>query len=756
MTLAVRNATSGDVDEGEGERERAGGWGSAGEGERERAGGWGAVNAEAGTRFGRYRLLRTIASDAVSTTHFATTDGGRQRARARSTAVEHYAIRIAAPVDPKDQQAVEMVRRYLSEAQQAGVVDHPTVVRPHDLGIVDGRPYVATPFIRAVPLGELLAHGGTINQPAALAMFAQLAAALDAAHRAGVVHGALSPRTIWVGPSMGEGAGYVAYLTGFGTASLLRHHMEQAPPGPPVEDVLYVAPEQLRGEQATGGSDQYALACAVYHTLAGRPPFERETRSKLYGAHLLAPPPALDARDSVGAPTTRAALLRAMSKTPDERYATCGALIHEALPVDPPKPARFAGTGRRRASWRRTAPVGGRRSWWPFAVAALALVAGAAVWTAFWSDDTRGPGRSAGQTTPRAETRPVTEPRMTAASTARRIAWDVSVTSRPITHIEVLDGGVVVLDERGMVVADTSDGAVRWRRDTGGPTGVATDRDLVVHGGDALTAVDTANGDPRWTADDVAPVLALALTDREVVAAAGDPSAPQIAAVDRAAGTPMWRTDLDADARAAHSEGERQPAGGRGPAALMVADADTVYMLGGGQLAAIEVSPDTAGGQPGRLAWRMQVAAWPVLAAVGDAVIVATEDGRVCRHAATEGAVLWCEVVPGVEAQAPRLFVDGRLVVVATSEAVMGLDARTGRQEWGVSPGSPTNQVAVGSGRVVIGDHTGLRVLEAGTGDASLELPDLGNVTAVAVGGGRLYVGSAEGSLMALDLGIGN
>ncbi|HSK97745.1 MAG TPA: serine/threonine-protein kinase, partial [Euzebyales bacterium] len=339
------------------------------------------MSGEAGTHFGRYRLLRTIASDAVSTTHFATTEGGRQRALGRSTGVEHYAIRISAPVDPNDQPAVEVVRQYLSEAQRAGVVDHPTVVRPHDLGIIDGQPYVATPFIRAVPLGELLAHGGTINQPAALAMFAQLAAALDTAHRAGVVHGALSPRTIWVGPGMGEGAAYVAYLTGFGTATLLRHHMEQAPPGPPVEDVLYVAPEQLRGEPVTGGSDQYALACAVFHTLAGSAPFARDTRSKLYGAHLLAPPPVLEAQDSVGAPTTKAALLRAMSKSPDERYATCGALIHEALPVDPPKPARFAGTGRgTRTAARRTTPVGGRRSWWPFAVAALALlVAGAAL-----------------------------------------------------------------------------------------------------------------------------------------------------------------------------------------------------------------------------------------------------------------------------------------------------------------------------------------------------------------------------------------
>src|ERR671918_374465 len=308
------------------------------------------MSAEIGTLFGRYRLLRSIASDAVSTTYFATTDGGLKRSRLAG--VDHYAIRITEAADANDQ-AVEAVQKYLSQAQQAGVVDHPTVVRPHDLGIIDGKSYVATPFIRAVPLGDLLAHGGTINQSAALAMFAQLAAALDAAHRAGVVHGAMSPRTIWVGPSAGDGVAYVAYLIGFGTATLLRHHLANAPSGEPVEDVFYVAPEQLRGEPPTGRSDQYALACAVYHTLTGRPPFERETRSKLYGAHLLATPPELEAQDSVVAPAASAALLIAMSKAPEDRHATCGALIHEALPEGPPRSTRSRAAGRGRPPGRR-------------------------------------------------------------------------------------------------------------------------------------------------------------------------------------------------------------------------------------------------------------------------------------------------------------------------------------------------------------------------------------------------------------------
>jgi len=307
-----------------------------------------------GASFGRYQLLRVIATDAVSDTYFATINGG-QRGSGVSGG-DHFAVRIADPVDPNDEHAVETARLYLSEAQRAGVVDHPTIVRPRDLGMIDGRPYVATPFVRAVPLRELLAHDGTVNHSAVLAMYAQLAGALDAAHRAGIVHGALSPHTIWVGPSAGAGVAYVVYLMGFGTAGLLRERMTATLDDDPVDDVLYVSPEQLRGDPVTGASDQYALACAVYHTLIGRPPYERETRAKLYGAHLLAPPPTLLAVDPGSATVTSDALVRAMAKDPVSRFPSCGALIHEALPAGQEAPA--AATSRAAPRRRRFLRLG--------------------------------------------------------------------------------------------------------------------------------------------------------------------------------------------------------------------------------------------------------------------------------------------------------------------------------------------------------------------------------------------------------------
>lgn len=706
------------------------------------------MNADAGTLFGRYRLLRPLASDAVSTTYFATSDSGSARGR---SGAGHFAVRIAERVDPTDGEAVEAARRYLSQAQQAGVIDHPTVVRPHDLGIIDGRPYVATPFVRAVPLGELLAHSGTINHSAALAMFAQLAGALDAAHRAGMVHGALSPQTIWVGPSAGEGVAYVAYLTGFGTATLLRDRMSAEPRGAPVDDILYVAPEQLRGEPVTGAADQYSLACAVFHTLAGHPPFERETRSKLYGAHLLAPAPALEADGIPVAPVTGAALLRAMSKEPDERYPTCGELIHEALPAGAPSTARSPLVGRRpRSRPGRAGAAGGGRRWWPVALAGILLLAAVAVlWAVVQPDgdrrDATTDDATEGVGAPVA--RPVTEEPVTAAATTERlISWDVEVAQRPVARIDVIGDGVVAVDRRGATLVDPADGTVRWRHDTGDADQVMVDGGVVAYSGDGLTAVDLGTGEARWTTAERVPTRSLTATGDVIVGVAGDGPAPEVIAVDGADGQELWHI---------HAEGD-----GTVPDVIAVAIDGGAYLLHGTTLGAIHGggAQETAAGrhQVAGLTWETELdAPWPLVAPGNGFVAVATTDGRVCRHARDDGGRQWCEPVPGVGDEQPRLLTQGSALVVATSEAVVALDPDSGGTLWSRSPGSPGNVVAAGRGRVLVGDDEGVQVLDVGTGDVELELVDLGEVTALAVEGGTLYAGTSDGGLVALDVASG-
>lgn len=698
--------------------------------------------SDGGTPFGRYRLLRMLTSDAVSTTYFATSDDGRSGA-------SQWAVRVARPVDPDDEHAVDMARLFLAEEQRAAMIDHPTIVRPHDLGFVDDRPFVATPFVRAVPLGELLLHGGTINQTAALAMFAQLAGALDAAHRARVVHGALSPQTVWVGPSAGKGVAYVAYLTGFGTATLLRDHMAAAPRGAPVDDVLYVAPEQLRGQPTTAESDQYALACAVFHTLAGRPPYERDTRSKLYGAHMLAPVPDLSVIDPGVADATTAALRRAMSKDPADRFASCGAFIHTALPGGPQvHGAANAGS----SGWARDLVLASSRHRWSAAliIAAVVLV-GALAWMLLGAGDDRAAAGDAAATAASEPAATAPSPAASevlasaAASAAPVIAWEAALGDQRLRSVERAGDAVVIAAAGSLTAYDAASGEQRWQVGADGIDQVVGGSDLVVYAsGEGLTAVDVDTGDVAWTASaDRGAFSSATLTSDAVVAVAGTAGAPEVLALDVTDGTEVWHLHT-------HSSG---------PDAAMYATATDrrTYVVQGTSLGAVDGSATettaSGRGQVDGYDWQIDVdAPWPGHAATEVFVVIATEEGQVCRYEAQDGAMTWCQAVPGIADEQPRLFAHSGTVVASTPAVVVGLDAVSGETIWSLSPGASADLVAVGNGRVALGAEQGVRVLDVRTGSVDHQVSHLENLTAVTVAADMLVVANADGELAAIEL----
>jgi outer membrane protein assembly factor BamB len=514
---------------------------------------------------------------------------------------------------------------------------------------------------------------------------------------------------------------------------LLRDRLAGAPPGAPEDDLLYVAPEQVRGDTATGRSDQYALACAVYHTLAGRPPFERDTRAKLYGAHLLAPPPQLDAQHSVVTSGTSAALLTAMSKDPNDRHQSCGTLIHEALPVDAPPHAHAVTRGRETPD---AEPAGsGWRSWWPFAVAALAAaVAFAVLWASVRPDDDQASAQEVSTTIGSPPAPPNNQGG--AQNPPQGVVWDAPVLGRQVTQIEVVDDAVVVTDGAGVAMVDGGDGAVRWRQNTGGDVRVASNPPVMAHTGEVLTALELDSGDTSWTAD-VGRVQSLAALDQTVVAAWADQSAAEIIAVDRTDGATIWR--------------EKVAGTGSAAAPAVAAGNHRAYVLHGTTLAAID--PPRAAAGIDALIWQQETeAAWPALVPAGNAVIVATQDGRVCRYAGRDGAMGWCEAVAGAERAQPHVLMAGDLVVIATSDTVVALDSASGRPAWNTSPGGVIDQAVAGRSRVVIAGSAGLRVLDARTGDVTGERQDLAGVTALAMRGGRLYAGSREGGVTAIDV----
>ena len=253
-------------------------------------------------------------------------------------------------------------RRFLKEPKLAAALDHPNVVPIYEAREHDGQLYLAMRFVAGTDLRTRLAEQGTLDADVALRTLAQVADALDAAHRRGLVHRDVKPANILLDDERH------AYLTDFGITKQLSSQStatEQV-----VGTLDYMAPERIRGERADGRSDQYALACVLYECLTGTPPFRRETEAETLWAHMQGEPPAVP-----GHPELDKVIAKGLAKDPDDRYDTCTALIDAARP--PAVPGVRSPRVRRRMLRRRSVILAG----------GLVLVAAAAAAAVITSSD---------------------------------------------------------------------------------------------------------------------------------------------------------------------------------------------------------------------------------------------------------------------------------------------------------------------------------------------------------------------------------
>ncbi|WP_169789238.1 serine/threonine-protein kinase [Nonomuraea candida] len=157
---------------------------------------------------------------------------------------------------------------FRQHAQAAARVIHPNVAMVLDVGDHQGAPFLVMEFLTGLSLGEELAARGPLPIVEACDLVGQAAAGLDAAHRAGVVHGRVDP------DSFRLAASGVLKVVGFGVD-------ERAPAR---EGGPYVAPERTGGQAASAPGDVYALGCVAYELLCGRPPGGAEAAPGLGGA----------------------------------------------------------------------------------------------------------------------------------------------------------------------------------------------------------------------------------------------------------------------------------------------------------------------------------------------------------------------------------------------------------------------------------------------------------------------------------------
>jgi serine/threonine-protein kinase len=244
--------------------------------------------------------------------------------------------------------------RFLRESRLAARLDHPAVVPVYDSRDVDGELIVAMRLVEGGDLRALIEREGPLPPARATALLGQVAAALDAAHAAGIVHRDVKPHNVLV-------EGDRAYLSDFGLAKAI-DDSSGGSMASVVGTVAYMSPEQWRGEAVGPPADIYSLGCVLFEAVTGVVPYARADAD-----------PETTPRMPAG---LEGAIEKATAPNPADRFATAAELIDAA---------RAAEEGETRPTRILTKPLEEprkprkRRSRWPLLAGGAVVLAAAIV-----------------------------------------------------------------------------------------------------------------------------------------------------------------------------------------------------------------------------------------------------------------------------------------------------------------------------------------------------------------------------------------
>jgi hypothetical protein len=273
------------------------------------SGGRGDLNP--GDLLGDFRILKQIGRGGMGVVYLA-----RDERLERRVALKVIAPSLAADTDFRE--------RFIAEARSAAAIDHDKAVPVYSAGIADDNLHMAMRYIEGTDLRALLAESGPLQPAEAVAIVADVAAALDAAHAAGFVHRDVKPANILL---RGETGGRSAYLTDFGLTKGSDEATSLTRTGQWVGTIDYVAPEQIQSGRIDARTDVYALGCVLYEALSGSAPYAGDDLQKMWG-HVNEPFP-VPAGATPGEPLVPV-LARATAKDPQERFPSAGDLAKAA------------------------------------------------------------------------------------------------------------------------------------------------------------------------------------------------------------------------------------------------------------------------------------------------------------------------------------------------------------------------------------------------------------------------------------------
>lgn len=257
---------------------------------------------------GRYRIISRLGQGGMAAVYLAE---DRELGR-------RVAIKILDDRHANDKAFVERFRR---EAQSAAGLTHPNIVAVYDRGEAEGTSYIAMEYLDGPTLKELIQKQGPLPIPVAVDYARQILAAVGFAHRNGIVHRDIKPHNVLVGE---DGR---CKVTDFGIARSGASEMTEV--GSIVGTAQYLSPEQARGGPISPASDLYSVGVVLYEMLTGQVPFAGEQPLEIAMKHLsgVPTPPSAHRR---GVPRELDQIvLRALAKTPADRYRSAEAFDAE-------------------------------------------------------------------------------------------------------------------------------------------------------------------------------------------------------------------------------------------------------------------------------------------------------------------------------------------------------------------------------------------------------------------------------------------
>jgi WD40 repeat protein len=216
-------------------------------------------------------------------------------------------------------------KRFLRESKLAATVDHPNIIPIYQADEADGVLYIAMRYVEGVNLSGLIREQGRLDLEPAVWIISQVGSALDAAHDHGLVHRDVKPSNILI--AAGHGGLPHAYLADFGLIKRVRSDAHLTGTGQILGTIDYTAPEQIQARAVDPRADIYSLGCVLYQCLTGSVPFPRDQDVAVMWAHLQEQPPSMVAIRTDLPSGLDGVLSRAMAKSPDDRFSTCGEFV---------------------------------------------------------------------------------------------------------------------------------------------------------------------------------------------------------------------------------------------------------------------------------------------------------------------------------------------------------------------------------------------------------------------------------------------